>query len=270
MKNTIDNWIIGNFLILFSAFKVSIKGMSKRLSVGILELVPLGLFYLAHTVIIYAMFSVIQGETILKRDLMVFIFILIAIDSLGDALLFKGLQEYTKSLRRGQSYYYLLSPGTPIFKVLFLRWDVPMILLGSISGLLAVIVSYVYYDTPPFILGFALVVGVITHVVLTGAFHVIQAYFDSTMPLPLGSPSSRIYTKPIHLLVSQGIGLIIIMSIYPAYLITAMPAGIAINRTVSNILQHLGLWYILGISCIALWLYFLNIIVRKSCQKYQN
>jgi hypothetical protein len=256
--------------LLQGVWRASRLGMNTRLSLGLLELVPQLLFYAAHATVTFTMFHEVHGELQDTRALLVFLFLMFAVDSLGDAMMFKGVHEYTRSLRRGQALYYLLSPGMPLFKVLFLRWDMPMVLLGGIFALVGVAMSFVFYATSPFVVLLCLALGIVTHMILTSAFHIIQAYFDPTMPIGLGSPASRYYTKPLHLFFSGSTTLGVLMTLYPAYFITAFPAGIAVHHTVGTWPQHPVACYVVGMGCLLLWAIGLNEIIKKSCKLRQN
>ncbi len=270
MKSAINRSVIGSFILISAVWKMSKAGVANRLRFGLLELIPQLLYYLAMSIIVLLMFSVIRDQTIPMRDLVIFLLVMYAVDSLGDALIFKGIGEYCASLRRGQTMYYLLSPGMPLFKVIFLRWDLPMLGLGAICGLGAILLSWMFYATNPILIAFALLFGTFTHVVLTSAFHIIQAYFDPTMPIALGSPSTRFYTKPMHLFVSGSVSLTFLMTFYPAYFMTAFPAGLAIQQTQGVLTQYATACYLVGALFLCLWIFMLNAVIKSSCRRRQN
>ena len=256
--------------VLRGAWRVTKQGASYRLSLGLLELFPQFLFYLAHAIVIFAMFHTVQGQVVARTELMVFLLMMFSVDSLGDALMFKGISEYLKSLRRGQTLYYLLSPGMPLLKVLFFRWDLPMVILGLGSGLSAVVLSAIKFGSSPLLTVICLAFGILTHIVLTSAFFIVQAYFDPTMPIAFGSPASRFYTKPMNLFFSGTVATGILISIYPAFFMTAFPAGLAVNHMVGVIPQHPVIAYAIGAVSVGVWMFVLNSLVKKSCKMRQN
>lgn len=270
MKSVINQSLTGSFTLISAVWKMSKAGVSSRLKFGILELIPQLLYYIAMSIIVLMMFSIIRDQSIPMLELSIFLLVMFCVDSLGDALIFKGISEYCASLRRGQTMYYLLSPGMPLFKVIFLRWDMPMIFLGTICGLCAIVLSWIYYSTNPILIALALLFGTFTHVVLTSAFHIIQAYFDPTMPIALGSPSTRFYTKPMHLFVSGSVSLTFLMTLYPAYFMTAFPAGLAIQQTQGVITQYTIACYLVGAVFLGLWVLLLNAVIKSSCKRRQN
>ncbi|MDP5274841.1 hypothetical protein [Chengkuizengella axinellae] len=269
MKSFILDYIVANVNLFKSAYQVSKFGVKNRFMVGIVELIPQLLFYAAQFVVVFAMFSVIDGNIVDKMELVTFFVIMIAIDSIGDALLFKGIQEYIKNIRRGQTLYYILTPGLTLFKVLFYRWDFPMLILGIIFFVAANMIGGFYYHVSPIYISITLIVGIMAHIVLTGAFHIIQAYYDPRMPIHLGSPASRLYTKPMHLFLTGGIAFSVMSTLYPAYFITSLPSIVTTNF--SGVIEWSLLYvYVVGVICIGLWMAGLNFIIKKTCKERQG
>lgn len=267
MTNSIKDQLIDNYRLLRGAWRVSLSGSSNRLQYGLLELVPNLVFYLAHAIIVLTMFRTIGGESVAVSKLILFLLVMICVDSIGDSMIFKGIGEYTRCLRRGETLYYLLTPGTPFLKVLLFRWDMPMLVLGFAAGAGAVVMGSMLYDASPLFTTLCIGIGIIAHGVLTSAFHIIQAYFDPTMPIAFGSPASRFYTKPLHLFVSGNIGLFIMIAVYPAYLITALPAGVASMELLGGLTQFPLACYVAGVISLVLWGVLLNIVIVKSCTR---
>jgi hypothetical protein len=209
-------------------------------------------------------FSQINETKIESGHLILFGLYVCSIDVLGDAFIYKGIWEFCSSLRRGQCAYYLTHPSMPWLSVVALRFDIPMVMLGILFatatltwagftvgvGALAII---------PFLL-----VGTLSHAVLTSSYLLIQAYFDPQMPIPLGSPATRLYTKPLHLLLHMGWVKILLSTLYPAYLITGIGGEWLYVQKVSWILLAGGL---LGLM---LWIRLLNFVIIRTIQMRQG
>ncbi|MFN3455669.1 MAG: hypothetical protein ACK41T_11985 [Pseudobdellovibrio sp.] len=104
---------------IFSISKISFLNFDHRWKQGVGELLPQAFFYLTQTVVVMSLFKNINGVEIPSYIMVQFLLLLFAVDSLNDAFLYKGLFTYVFNLRQGQTFYYILGPGTPLVKVIF-------------------------------------------------------------------------------------------------------------------------------------------------------
>jgi hypothetical protein len=259
-----------NVRVIKGFISVSKSGARTRVSAGLLELVPQLLYYSAQALVVFSAFSEINGVEISTWDLGLFLLVMCGVDSLGDAIIFKGIGQYCQSLRRSQVSYYLTTPGSPLLKVILLRSDIPMIILGL--AFMSVAVSLVWIKLgllKAISLAAASLFGVLVHGVLTSAFFIIQAFFDPKMPIVLGSPASRFYSKPLHLVLTSGLAVGILGFLYPAFFITAFPAGL-VSRV--DFLSGIGVdpmvFGACGLASVSIWMIALNEVIKRTCEKW--
>ncbi len=269
LHSTVRSGFVDVLSIFKGYFQTSLSGAKTRILPGLLELIPQLCFYSIHGAILYFVFRKIDGIIVPNPILLNFFLVMCCVDALGDALFFKGLWEYCSSLRRGYPLYYLMAPGPFLPKVLFLRFDLPMALLGLVFGALAILQGTWAFSANPIVCFVAIAFGVVTHITLTSAFHIVQAYFDPTLPIALGSPASRLYTKPLHLTLKSGAFATVLLFLYPAYFITAFPSGFATSHFLHPLVQAWGS-AVLGIGFVVLipWWLGLDKVVRISCRKW--
>jgi hypothetical protein len=259
-----------SWLPLRSFYLVSLLGVRGRLFIGLAEIIPQLMFYTTHGISIFTLFSVINDKKVSQRSLIIFFLYMCCVDSVGDALFFKGLGEYCMALRKRFPVYHLLSPGNPLLLCLFLRADIPMIIFGFLFGLAGFSLSWYWAGVQAALISVPLLIfGIFTHTILTSAFHILQAWIDPRMPIAYGSPASRFYTKPLHLALNSGLSLAALVLFYPAFLMTALPAGVAAQDF--RAAQLASSWYLIfaaGSVSIAVWFFVLNRIVVRSAKKW--
>lgn len=251
---------------------------NQRWKQGLGELLPQAFFYLTQAVMVMSLFRNINGFEIPQQVLIQFLLLLFAIDSLNDAFLYKGLFEYVLNLRRGQIFYYILGPKNPLVKVIFLRVELPMFFQGVVFTF--IYLGYTLYNLiqthahihlydiflQTLILAVILCLGVVVNLVLTSAYFIIQSYFDPLIPIPMGSPATRYYTRPIHLIIQNSFLMFILKWIYPAYFITGFASSVS-NLSVDGLSILLSI--IALVSILLIWINVLNHIIIKACQKHQ-
>jgi hypothetical protein len=268
VNHCIHKQIQNNFLILKAFYYVSYIGMKKRFHLGLIELIPLMIFYIANFLVITTLFKNINGQETPLINLILFVLNMIVVDSIGDAFIFKGISEYLNTLReKGTSTYFCL-PGSFIFKVIFLRFDFPMVILGTINLIVILFILLFKYSIHIFILYLLYTIfGILCHMVLTSGFFIIQAYFIPNTPISYGNPASRLYVKPLQLIINNANALFILTAIYPAYFITAASNSLIMNKD-RLFIHNLGIYTLFGILSILIWIIILNFIIKKSILKY--
>ena len=251
-------------------YRVSLIGVKSRFLAGLASLIPQILFYTTHGIGIFTLFSAIDNKSTDQKSLVIFFLYMCCVDSVGDALFFKGLWQYCAALRRRFPVYHLLSPGNPLLLCLFLSSDLPMIVFGSLFGFVGFSLSWYWNGAGAALLSVPLLVfGIFIHVILTSAFHLIQAWIDPKMPIAFGSPASRFYTKPLTLVLTTGVTLGALVLVYPAFLMTALPAGIAAQDfRIAELKSMWPLTFGAGILSVAVWAFLLNRIVIISGKKW--
>ncbi|PWK07889.1 hypothetical protein [Tumebacillus permanentifrigoris] len=269
MQSIRSSWA-DNLKVIKGCWKATVFSISNRFVSEFFQFLPSISFFVMQAVTVFSLFHVINHVEIPVVDLLIFIGIMICVDGCGDAIFLAGIHEYCTSLVRGQTVYFLLTPGTPLLKIFFFRTDTTKFAFCALAGLGAIGLSVVERDSNPFLVLLVLLTGVLTHMILTSAFHIIQAYWDPTRPIRLGSPATRFYTRPIHLVLRSLPIQIILVLIYPAYFATAFPTIIATNIVPPEFPFSLGTAFVLGVGVLLLWAVGLNHLIKKSCVKYQN
>ncbi|MGB8954354.1 MAG: hypothetical protein WCC10_03215 [Tumebacillaceae bacterium] len=264
-----DLWV-DNWRVMRGCFRATTFSLSNRFKNEVIQFLTSISFFIMQGVTVFSLFHVINGQEIPWVDLLIFILIMICVDGCGDAIFLAGIQEYCASLVRGQTVYYLLTPGAPLFKIFFYRVDITQFGVCALTGITAVGFAAVERGSNPLLSLAVIIIGIFTHMILTSAFHIIQAYWDPTRPIRLGSPATRFYTRPIHLVVTSLPVHIILVLVYPAYFATAFPTVIATNIVPPSFPFSLGLGFSLGVGMLLLWMIGLNYLIKKSCMKHQN
>lgn len=269
MQSILSFWS-DNWKVVQGCWRATSYSFSNRFLIEFIQFLPSVSFFIMQAVTVFSLFHVINGVEIPWEGLLIFIGIMICVDGCGDAIFLAGIHEYCTSLVRGQTVYFLLTPGTPLLKIFFFRVDSTKFGFSALSGLAAVLFATIKYESNPLLTSFVIVVGIFTHMILTSAFHIIQAYWDPTRPIRLGSPATRFYTRPIHLVLSSLPVHIILILIYPAYLATAFPSIVATKLIPIDFPFSLGTAFGLGVAMLLVWAVCLNHLIKKSCVKYQN
>lgn len=260
MTSSIKKYLHESIKPILAACAASRAGAANRLVAGIMEIIPQVLFYTTHSFVAFVLYRAVKNQIIPVSHIVVFLSIMICIDSVGDALFFKGLWEFCAAVRRRNLVFYMTAPGPALLKILMLRWDFPCLIFGIAFGLFAILYSWFYFAVPPILILLAIILGIVTHIILTSAFHLIQVGIDPSMPLPFGSPASRFYTKPIHLLLNSGAISIVLIHIYPVYFISAFPAALATSIPLPYQYFNMFLFSLLSLGT---WVTAMNKIVNK-------
>lgn len=177
MSHFIDSLIISKRQIKAFLF-VSLYGVRERFKLSLLELIPQIIFYLGNYFIIITLFKDINGYKISNNDLILFTLIMITADAIGDAVIFKGIQEYLFQLRKGNCIHLFSLPGVSFLKVLLFRFDFPMVILGVISFFVAICMIIVFYESFMIIYySIFAVFGIICHCVLSSSFFYYSSLF---------------------------------------------------------------------------------------------
>jgi hypothetical protein len=243
-------------------FAVSKSGFRERLKYGLFEIFPLLLFYLGVYIVAKGAFSFEgAGNWHFK-----FVLIVACVDSIGDALFLKGLFEHIQSLKKSSGFQYLIQPGNPLVNILFLRFDFPSLLLGIAAGFWLLGLEFQTSGFRSLVLLPCLGLGIVTHIVLTSSFHLVQAFFEPRMLLGFGNPASRLYTRPLHLILGAGAAGLICKSLYPVYFITAF-ASEAVPLSLTSSIQFFA-WLLLGAAAVAVWSIGLNFVAIRSIRKW--
>ncbi len=253
----------------FKAFLiVSFYGSRKRFKLSLLELIPQTIFYLGNYFIIITLFKDINGHKISNTDLILFTLSMITADAIGDAIIFKGLGEYLFHLRKGNCIHLFSLPGISVLKVLLFRFDFPMVIFGLISFFIAINMIITFYD-PILIIYYSIftIFGIICHCVLSSAFFIIQAYFNSATPISYGNIAARLYIKPLQLIINNVYGIIVFTCIYPVYFVTAASNSFFLNEN-HIFIKNLITFSLSGIFSIVIWFLIINTIVKRSIAKY--
>ncbi|MFN3455854.1 MAG: hypothetical protein ACK41T_12945, partial [Pseudobdellovibrio sp.] len=95
----------------------------------------------------------------------------------------------------------------------------------------------------------------------------IQSYFDPLIPIPMGSPVARYYTRTVHLIIQNSVLLYILKWIYPAYIITGFSSQMIQNQ-MNTFSPFINIGILLCI--ITNWIKALNRLIIKVCQKHQS
>ena len=226
-----------NFLIAQRQFKafliVSFYGSKKRFKLSLLELIPQTIFYLGNYFIIITLFKDINGHKVANTDLILFTLSMITADAIGDAIIFKGIGEYLFHLRKGNCVHFFSLPGISVLKVLLFRFDLPMVIFGLASFFIAINMIIKYYSAN-IIIYFSMFTffGIICHCILSSAFFIIQAYFNSATPISYGNIAARLYIKPLQIIISNVYGIIVFTCIYPVYFVTAASNSLFLNENI--------------------------------------
>lgn len=264
-----QRFIAESFAPILAAVAASRAGMRRRVTAGLAELVPQLLFYATHGIVIFSVFRTVGGRSVPSSSLVTFFFIMCCVDALGDALFFKGLWEFCAALRRRSFGFYRLAPGSALAKALFLRFDVPMVAMGAVFGLVALVHAFLAQATSPLLLAPAIAFGIAVHILLTSAFHLVQAAIDPTMPISFGSPASRYYTRPLHLFVKLSATGWLLSTIYPAYFITGLPAAIASGSAPWHAdAGDAMLAMSAGLVSVGVWVVVMNAWVRLAMRRW--
>jgi hypothetical protein len=252
----------------FKAFLiVSFYGSRKRFKLSLLELIPQTIFYLGNYFIIITLFKDINGHKVANTDLVLFTLSMITADAIGDAIIFKGLGEYLFHLRKGNCVHFFSLPGISALKVLLFRFDLPMVIFGLASFFIAINMIITYYNVNLIIYySIFTIFGIFCHCILSSAFFIIQAYFNSATPISYGNIAARLYIKPLQIIINNIYGIIVFTCIYPVYFVTAASNSFFNENQI--FIKNIIAFSISGMMSIVIWFLLINFIVKKSIIKY--